>query len=669
MEPIAESSRRTPYQPTTPTTVFPVGFPLFDNDDLRVTLNGEPFTAFTVSGTYINGISDDAAINVTGGGVIGDLVIDGFRLPRRTDLYKNGAALKIDDHNYSLNRVEATMQELRRDTDDTAERLGGLIGEVTDLAERAEAAAEQAESSASSASGFNDSAQDAANRAEDAASGVNLPSIGLGNAGDLLTVKSDGSGYETISRATKALAERPSLPSYPESNAIMTVARTMDMIRARRPGIYVKDYGALGDNSGQAVSDWIGAGKPYATLSALQADYPDVSSTSDTKDWAAFAKAIRVANAQSIPSFIVAEPGYYQLNRALPNISSNTIVEGCGPRSTILVFGSGSYDAIKYIGNDNVARLGQAGIRNIGIFSSALTDGFTFVLDQCQSFHMQNVMVDSPYNFCFVRQCGSTYISDVDIQPIRGLWGIRAIGTNASRNGGIDKIDVINVTNSILHGTTKPGVTAGTANLIHVDGYVHTLQLNSVLLLAGARGLLFTNDGGLAQPYRPSFVFANDVEIENPQFEALKADALIGGYFTNCFFVGSQTESGIVLEAAVTRVKFSNCDIHGHYKSGVRLRGCQFIDFFGADIFYNSRADANAFSGIDAGDVGGANSALFTVHGGLAGKEITRPTYTEWQKFGISVESGAARTYGLTTSGNSSGATYANPTYGSIVAV
>lgn len=154
MEPIAESSRRTPYQPTTPTTVFPVGFPLFDNDDLRVTLDGEPFLSFTVSGTYINGISDDAAINVTGPGITGEIVIDGYRLPRRTDLYMVGAPLKINDHNYSLNRVEATLQELRRDVDDNIEILADFEDELqraVDAADSAENSANRAETAAEAA--------------------------------------------------------------------------------------------------------------------------------------------------------------------------------------------------------------------------------------------------------------------------------------------------------------------------------------------------------------------------------------------------------------------------------------------------------------------------------------------------------------------------------------
>lgn len=120
---ITESTRRTSYQPTIPTSEFPVGFPIFDNDDLRVIINGEPVTSYTVSATYINGISENAVINMTGSGVIGDVIVEGARIPRRTDQYANGRPLAIKDHNYSLNRLTIENQEAHRDINDNATGL------------------------------------------------------------------------------------------------------------------------------------------------------------------------------------------------------------------------------------------------------------------------------------------------------------------------------------------------------------------------------------------------------------------------------------------------------------------------------------------------------------------------------------------------------------------
>ncbi|WP_176037623.1 hypothetical protein [Brucella tritici] len=234
---ISESTRRTTYQPTTPTTVFPVGYPIFDNDDLRVTLDGEPFLSFTVSGTYINGIATDAAINVTGPGIIGDVVIDGYRLPRRTDQYKNGAPLKIEDHNYSLNRVEITLQELRRDTDDNTSRIDGMIDEVTDITERAETAASKAETANTAAQQAKDESEQARDEAVAAAAGVNLPSVSIGNAGQTLVVKPDGSGYDL--RTTTI-----SVPTRTVLKALSVVFKSVYLTEAGREGTFISKAGS-----------------------------------------------------------------------------------------------------------------------------------------------------------------------------------------------------------------------------------------------------------------------------------------------------------------------------------------------------------------------------------------------------------------------------------------
>lgn len=234
---ISESTRRTTYHPTTPTTVFPVGYPLFDHDDLRVTLDGEPFLSFTVSGTYVNGISTDAAITVTGAGIVGAVVIDGYRLPRRTDQSKPGAPLKVEDHNYSLNRVEVTLQELRRDTDDNTTRIDGMIGDVAELTERAETAASNAEAANSDAQQAKNESETARDEAVAAAAGVNLPSITIGNAGETLIVKPDGSGYDL--RTTTI-----SVPTRTVLKALPIVFKTAYLTEGNREGEFALRVGS-----------------------------------------------------------------------------------------------------------------------------------------------------------------------------------------------------------------------------------------------------------------------------------------------------------------------------------------------------------------------------------------------------------------------------------------
>jgi hypothetical protein len=201
---IAPSNRTTIYTPVTPTTGFPVNFPLFDNDDLLVKVNDETRTDYVVSATYVEGVSTDASV-VMSVGVIGDVVIYGMRQPARTDQFSTGGPLPISNFNYALNRLTIENQEERRDLNNlrvdldeeiadrqngdsavsvalaaeaaariagdnalatslTAEiiartngdaslntRIDGIVDTVAGYAERAEAAADEAEGAANSA--------------------------------------------------------------------------------------------------------------------------------------------------------------------------------------------------------------------------------------------------------------------------------------------------------------------------------------------------------------------------------------------------------------------------------------------------------------------------------------------------------------------------------------
>ncbi|MGN7770771.1 hypothetical protein [Phyllobacterium sp. 22552] len=112
---ITPSERFTPYTPVVPTTAFPVNFPIFDPDDVKLLLNGEEVTGITVTATFIEGIATDAVVNVMGSGIIGEVIVVGVRMPRRTDQYQAGRPLTMGDHNYSLNRLTIENQEQRRD--------------------------------------------------------------------------------------------------------------------------------------------------------------------------------------------------------------------------------------------------------------------------------------------------------------------------------------------------------------------------------------------------------------------------------------------------------------------------------------------------------------------------------------------------------------------------
>lgn len=106
--------RITTYQPAVSATTFAADFPVFDNADLAVFVNGTERTDFTVSATYQEGISNDARVTLPSG-VVGKVLVVGERAARRGNRFANGVPLPIWQQNLALDALEAESQEQARD--------------------------------------------------------------------------------------------------------------------------------------------------------------------------------------------------------------------------------------------------------------------------------------------------------------------------------------------------------------------------------------------------------------------------------------------------------------------------------------------------------------------------------------------------------------------------
>jgi len=105
--------RITEYNPVVATTEFGADFPVFNSSDLKVIHDGEERSDFTVTATYVDGISTDAKV-VFLLGIVGKVQVVGAREPRRTNRFQNGGPLPIRDQNLALDTLESEVQELAR---------------------------------------------------------------------------------------------------------------------------------------------------------------------------------------------------------------------------------------------------------------------------------------------------------------------------------------------------------------------------------------------------------------------------------------------------------------------------------------------------------------------------------------------------------------------------
>lgn len=153
MSTTAPDLRISTYNPVVPTTDFPAQFPVFDNDDIKVFVDGEERDDFAVSATYSEGISTNAKA-VFAVGVTGKVQVVGARDPRRTNRFSNGGPLPTRDINLALDTLESEVQEARRDIGQAMSvAYGETPPDITELLENIEDAVAAAEAAVGAANG------------------------------------------------------------------------------------------------------------------------------------------------------------------------------------------------------------------------------------------------------------------------------------------------------------------------------------------------------------------------------------------------------------------------------------------------------------------------------------------------------------------------------------
>jgi hypothetical protein len=114
---LSESSRYKRYDPVVSTTTFLVTFPIFDDDEVAVLVDGVEVTAFSVTATFDTGTgrADDAAV-VLVTAVSGVTVeIYGTRAARADGGYSGNAARLTEVVGNDFDRLAAVQQEMQRD--------------------------------------------------------------------------------------------------------------------------------------------------------------------------------------------------------------------------------------------------------------------------------------------------------------------------------------------------------------------------------------------------------------------------------------------------------------------------------------------------------------------------------------------------------------------------
>lgn len=154
---IAANDRKVLFQPVVDTTDFPLDFPLFANEDLKVFVNSLETSQYSVTATYVDGQSDDAVVvlNAAANGVNVEIV--GSRIPRQENTYPTKGRDLAKNLLRDINSLTATQQEQSRDVAQALEdaSASGPLAQAAEAARddavAAQLAAEEAQAAAEAA--------------------------------------------------------------------------------------------------------------------------------------------------------------------------------------------------------------------------------------------------------------------------------------------------------------------------------------------------------------------------------------------------------------------------------------------------------------------------------------------------------------------------------------
>lgn len=133
-----------------------------------------------------------------------------------------------------------------------------------------------------------------------------------------------------------------------QSGTGVVTRAAQDKMRERKT---VNDFGAIGDGTLHTVAEWIGAGKRFANLAALQVVYPHVTATTDSLDWAAIQAALNSITGY-FGTVVLVQDAQYVTNKSIVALRGRNIVGDGSPQITADFSGSGwsgDYVAIKYL--------------------------------------------------------------------------------------------------------------------------------------------------------------------------------------------------------------------------------------------------------------------------------------------------------------------------------
>lgn len=404
--------RITTYSPVVATTEFAALFPVFDNDDLSVFLDGSERTDFAVSATYVEGIATDAKVTFVTG-LVGKVEVVGLRDPHRTNRFGFGP-IPPRDLNLAFDTLESEMQEARRDIDLSARSEYGGVGliissglsdgdtlmmqgdyivpgpDASDIA-NAQTYAEQAAESAAQAALYDGlRVKDVPALLADTALTYTAFSAGSVSAGDIVRTKAEGFAYSVA-------------PSGASDHHVSTAGGVKLYVLPGSNGFNVKAFGAVGDG----VAD----------------------------DTAAFVKAIAAASTGNGYSIVC--NGSFRTTSTLTIAYDGVILLSTSQNGGRFLRTTDFGPTFRF--SNGTTQLGYAGLKNIYIVNNGVmtaTSGPSVVFDMCYGIVLQDCYIKNCFSGVDLLGVSNGFIDNLNISAATGAaTGRYAVRVGYSING------------------------------------------------------------------------------------------------------------------------------------------------------------------------------------------------------------------------------------------
>jgi hypothetical protein len=353
--------------------------------------------------------------------------------------------------------------------------------------------------------------------------------------------------------------------------------------------------------------------------------------------------------------------GNYKVTSALTSITKGGIkIVGDGIGNTVIT-PVGTFTLFTIGGTST--RVYWMNIENIYIYGLNHT-GIVFNLDHTQGISFYNVFLDNCYNPVNMRQVHNTTFEDFYCENIRGNYGMKIYASGSTRNSTTERSDILNLERVILAGNNSAGSShANSCKLLHIDGFIASIYMDKVQLLRGHTGIYCVNSPGLPYGSYPQFIQGQNLDLEFNYYNAAYISHLEGLNITNLYCHGAVTDIGMNFGTNTSGIRLSNGKIAGHAAFGAVFNGTG-IGLTDIDVYNNGTAVPNGYDGIYlSSTVNG-----FQMIGGSAGKAPWF-SYTETQRYGINISSGAARSQliGVRLNGNATGTYFGSATTSGLV--